>query len=56
MGGSWFHSSAADAGWIQDFIFLFLIFINETREQNVFKVFLCDHRDGKTLPRSYGTC
>ena len=39
MGGSWFYSSEADAGCVQDFIFLFLILINETREQDVFKIF-----------------
>ena len=56
MRGSWFYSSVVDAGWVAGFIFLFLALINETREQDVFKIFLCGRRDGKTLLRSCGSC
>ena len=45
-----------DAGWVPDFIFLFLMLINKTKEQDVFKIFLHGCRDGKTLLRSYGSC
>ena len=45
-----------DEGWLQDFIFLFLMLINGTKEQDVFKIILRRRRDGKTLVRSYGSC
>ena len=40
----------------QGFIFLFLMLINETKEQDMFKIFLCGCRDGKTLLRSNVSC
>ena len=43
------------AGWVRDFIFLFLMLINETKEEDVFKIFLRGRRNGKTLLRSYGS-
>ena len=56
MGGAWFCSRVLDVGWVQDFIFLFLMLINETKEQDMFKIFLHSRRDGKTLLRSYTNC
>ena len=47
---------AGDAGCVQDFIFLFLMLINEMKEQGVFKIFLRGRRDGKTLLRSMASC
>ena len=40
----------------QDFIFLFLMLINKTKEQDVFKIFLHGHRNGKILLRSNTSC
>ena len=41
-----------NAGWIQHFMFLFLMLIKVTRKQRNFKIFLHDPRDGKILLRS----
>ena len=41
-----------NAGWIQDFMFLFLMLIKITRKQGKFKIFLRDPRDGIILLRS----
>ena len=45
-----------DVGWVQDFIFLFLFLINETKEQSVFKIFLRGRMDGKILLISNASC
>ena len=45
-----------DIGWVQKFIFLFLMLIEETKGWDRFKIFLCDCRDGKTLLRSSASC
>ena len=56
MEGSWLYSRIGDAGWLQDFIFLFLMLINGTKEQDGFKIILRGQRDEKTLLRSYASC
>ena len=55
-GGSWFYSRMGDPGLIQDLIFLFLILINQTKEQDMFKIFLCGRRYGMILLRSNASC
>ena len=49
VGGSWFYSRVGDAGWVQDFIFLFLMLINRRKGQDGFWFFLRGRRVGKTL-------
>ena len=39
VGAFWFYSRVGDAGWVQDFIFLFLILIKGTKRRNGFKLF-----------------
>ena len=39
VGGSWFYSWVGNAGWVQDFVFLFLL-IKGTKRQDMFKIFL----------------
>ena len=56
MRGSWFYSREGDIGWVQDFVFLFLILINETKDQGVFKIFLRGRGNGKILLRSNASC
>ena len=41
VGDSLFYSRVGDAGWDQDFIFLFLMLINEMKEHNVYKRHFC---------------
>ena len=53
--GSWFYSRMGNAGRAKDLIFLFLMLINEIKEQGKLKFFLRSHRDGKTLLRSYAS-
>ena len=53
MGSSWFYSRVGDVGRVQDFIVLFLMLINEMKEQDLF---LRGHRDGKILLRSNESC
>ena len=45
-----------DAGWIEDFIFLFLVLMNYAKEQDVLKIFLRGRRDEKILLRSCRSC
>ena len=52
MEDSWLYSRMGDIGWLQDFIFLFLMLINGMKEQDGFKIILHGQRDGKTLLRS----
>ena len=52
VGGSWFYSRVGDAGWVQDFIFLFLMLINRRKGQDEFWIFLRGRRVGKTLLKS----
>ena len=40
MEGCWLYSRVGDEGWLQDFIFLFLMLINGTKEQDIFKIIL----------------
>ena len=47
----WFYSRIGGTGWVQDFIFLFLMLIKEMRRQGEFKIFLREPRDGKILLR-----
>ena len=54
--GSWLYSRVGDVGWLQDFVFLFLMLINGTKEQDRLKIILRGRRDGKTLLRSYASC
>ena len=56
MGVTRFYSRVGDAGLVQDFTFLFLMLIIETKEQDVLQIFLCGRRDGKILLRSNASC
>ena len=38
MEGSWLYSRMGDVGLLQNFIFLFLMLINKTKEQDGFKI------------------
>ena len=51
-----FHSRMGDAGSVQDFIFLFLIWIKGMRRPIEFKIFLCGPMEGKILLRSFMSC
>ena len=53
---SWFYSRMADAGRVQDFIFLFLVLIKELRRRDEFKISLSDPRGGRILLRSSASC
>ena len=48
---SWFYSRTGEAGWVQDFIFLFLMLMKAMKRRGEFKIFLRDPRDGKILLR-----
>ena len=45
-----------DAGWVQDFMFLFLMLIKGTKEQDGLKIYLCGRRDGKNRLKPSTNC
>ena len=56
MEGSCVYSRGGYVKWLVGFIFLFLILISGTKEQDGFKIILRGWRDEKTLLRSYANC
>ena len=56
MGGFLVLFKGGGTEWVQVFIFLFLMLINETKELDRFKIFCRGRRDGRTVRRSYASC